>query len=305
MRGAANRKYKNIWNNKYLYLMFLPGFLYFLIFRYIPIAGLVVAFKDYSIVKGIWGSEWVGFAQFKRLFSLPEFYMVLKNTLLISLYKILSTLPIPVILALFLNELKNKYSRKISQTIIFTPYMMSWVVIAGIFIAILSPTTGVAKVVLEYFNIEPFLIIATAKYFKSVLVVSNLWYISGWYVVFYMASIASIDISIYEAATIDGASKWQQMWSITLPLIKPTIITLLVLSLGKVMEAGFEQVFAFYSPSIRSAGEIIDTYVYSIGIKQGDFSFSTAVGFFKSIINLVLILLADRVAKRLGERGLI
>jgi ABC-type polysaccharide transport system, permease component len=302
--NIGGRLKKRFLKHKYLYLMLLPGFVYLLVFKYLPMVGIVIAFQDYNIFKGIWASPWIGFEQFKRLFEMPDFYMVLRNTFLISIYRTILGFPIPIVVALLLNEVGSRKIKKTLQTIVYAPYLLSWVVIASITMTLLSPSTGITKIFTDLFGGTPILYVADKSYFRGIIVLTNIWRGTGWYTVFYMATLSNIETELYEAAAIDGANRWRQLWNITLPSLKSTIVILLILEFGFIMDAGFEQVFAFLTPAVRDVGEIIDTFVYDMGIQQTDFSFSTAVGVFKSVIAMFFVLVTNKAAKKMGERGL-
>ena len=293
-----------IYKNRYLYMMLIPGFIYLLLFKYLPMAGIVIAFQDYNIFKGIGGSPWVGFGQFAKLFQMPDFPMVLRNTFLISMYRTIFAFPIPIVIALLLNEVGNQKLKKSLQTIVFAPYLISWVVISSITIALLSPVTGLTKYISDLFGGTPVLYLADKRYFRSIVVLTYIWRNTGWYTVFYMATLASIPSEMYESAAIDGASRIKQLWYITLPSLKSTVVILLILECGSIMDAGFEQVFAMLTPAVRTVGEIIDTFVYDMGLQQMDFSYAAAAGVFKSVIGMVFILATNHLANRMDERGL-
>lgn len=299
-----SRWLKGLIKDRYLYVLLLPGLAYFFIFRYLPMGGLFIAFKDYNIFKDIWGSPWVGFDNFRNVFSTPDFWKIFRNTILISFYKIAFGFPAPIILALLLNEIRHVVFQRTIQTIIYIPHFISWVVISGIMLAILSPAYGVAGALFDLFGLEPVNLMAHVQYFRSILVASNIWKEVGWGTIIYLAAISTVDSSLYEAANMDGAGRWRKMWHITIPSISTVIILLLILQIGNIMDAGFEQILVLQNDLVRGVSEIIDTYVYRIGLTRGDFSFAAAVGFFNSVIAAVLILAADRVAKLLGREGL-
>ncbi|OMF11031.1 sugar ABC transporter permease [Paenibacillus sp. FSL H7-0331] len=286
-----------------LYLIMVPGVLYFIVFKYLPMSGIIIAFQDYSVFAGISGSEWVGLQHFKAMVHDSEFYIIFRNTLLISLYKLVWGFPGPIILAILLNEIRLVFFKKTVQTLAYLPHFLSWVVLGGILFNGLSPATGVVNGILVFLGIEPIFFLADPNWFRSVLVVSDIWKEVGWGAIIYMAALAGIDPQLYEAAVIDGANKWKQIWHITLPSLASTIIILLVLRLGHVMDVGFEQIFVLYNPLVYSVGDVIETYVYRVGITQADFSFSTAVGLFKSFVGLILVIMANKLANKMGQNG--
>lgn len=297
-RFQALKKY---WD---LYLIMLPGLAYFIIFKYVPMGGIIVAFQDFSAFAGIRGSEWVGLAHFKNMFTDSEFYTVFKNTLLISLYKLIWGFPGPIILALMLNEVRHMLYKRGVQTLVYLPHFLSWVIIGGILVNVLSPATGIVNQFLGMLGFEPVFFLGSQEWFRTVLVVSDIWKEAGWGAIIYLAALASIDPQIYEAAVVDGASKWKQLIHVTLPSLTGTIVILFVLRLGSVLDVGFEQIFVLYNPLVYNVADVIETYVYRTGITQGQFSFTTAVGLFKSVISLILVVLANKAARKLGQDSL-
>ncbi|OMG02121.1 protein lplB [Paenibacillus sp. FSL R7-0333] len=297
-RFQALKKY---WD---LYLIMLPGLAYFIIFKYVPMGGIIVAFQDFSAFAGIRGSEWVGLAHFKNMFTDSEFYTVFKNTLLISLYKLIWGFPGPIILALMLNEVRHMLYKRGVQTLVYLPHFLSWVIIGGILVNVLSPATGIVNQFLGMLGLEPIFFLGSQEWFRTVLVVSDIWKEAGWGAIIYLAALASIDPQIYEAAVVDGAGKWKQLIHVTLPSLLGTIVILFVLRLGSVLDVGFEQIFVLYNPLVYNVADVIETYVYRTGITQGQFSFTTAVGLFKSVISLILVVLANKAARKLGQDSL-
>ncbi|MDF2921612.1 MAG: protein lplB [Paenibacillaceae bacterium] len=291
--------------DKYLYLMLLPGLVYFIVFKYVPIYGIVIAFQKFNIFKGIWNSEWVGLEVFRQVFASPDFWMVLRNTILISLYKIMWGFPVPIALAILINEMAGVYFKKIIQTILYLPHFISWVVIYGVILAIMSPNEGLLGWFYDVTGLPAKNILADPSYFRSILVASDVWKEMGWSSIIYLAAITQVDQAQYESATIDGANRWHKIWHITLPAIRNVIIVLLILKIGSLMHAGFEQVLVMQNSAVRSVSEIFDTYVYQFGLRQGNYSFATAIGLFNSVVALILILLAQWVSKLFGEEGLL
>lgn len=300
---TIDRTMKRIISCRYLYLMLMPGLLWLILFKYLPMYGVVIAFKDYNIFKGIMDSPWVGMKHFQDFFSYHRFWDLLKNTVVISAYKILFTFPFPVLLALMLNEVGNKLFKRSVQTVIYFPHFLSWVIVGGLVITLLSPD-GLINAVLKLFGVTPEVWVAKSSHFRGILVVSEMWKESGWNTVIYMAALSGINEEIYEAAVIDGASRFQKMRYITLPSLLPTIAVLLILRMGSVMEAGFEQVLILQNTNVLDVGDIIDTYVYRVGLEQRQYSYSTAVGLFKSCINLIFVLGTNAIVKRSGQEGL-
>lgn len=291
--------------NRWLYILLIPGMLYILVFRYIPMYGVVIAFKEFDLVKGIWKSPWVGIENFRYIFSFPDFYKVLKNSILMSAYRLVWGFPAPVILALMLNEVRNMKYKKLVQTVVYLPHFISWVVIAGIIYNFLSPTDGLFNYILvQVFGGDTVAFLQQPRYFRSIIVISDIWKEAGWGTLIYLASMASIDSEIYEAATIDGASRMQRIWNITIPGIMNTVVVLLILRMGSVLRNGFEQIFLLYNPLVYDVADVFETFTYRIGLIDGRFSFATAVGIFQSVVGLILIYATNRIAKKYGEGGL-
>ncbi|WP_235886382.1 ABC transporter permease [Paenibacillus cymbidii] len=289
------------------YLLILPGLLYFIVFHYAPMYGVIIAFKDASPFDGLAGmlsSRWVGFQHFRTFFDSYYFWDIIGNTLTISFYRLLFGFPAPILLALLMNEVTHTYFKRVVQTISYLPHFISMVVLAGLTTTLLSVDSGIVNSVLAKLGFEPIFFLADAKYFRSVLVVSGIWKEIGWGSIIYLAAIAGIDQQLYEAAKVDGASRLRQMWHITLPGIRPIAIILLILQIGHVMDAGFEQIFLLYSPPVYQVSDIIDTYVYREGLVDVKYSFASAVGLFKAAIALVLVAGANMLAKRFGQDGI-
>lgn len=293
--------------DKLYYYLIAPGILYFLIFHYVPIYGIIVAFKDVSPfdgLKGIFESSWVGFKHFKVFIDSYYFWNVLENTIVISFYRILFGFPAPIILALLINEIGSTVFKRVVQTVSYLPHFISMVILAGFVSVLLSVDGGLVNSILQQFGHESQMFLADPAYFRSIIVGSYIWKEVGWNSILYLAAIAGVDPQLYEAAKMDGANRFRQMWNITLPGILPIIVILLILQIGSVMDAGFEQIFLLYSPPVYAVSDIIDTYVYRKGLEEIQYSFAAAVGLFKSVIALVLIIGANKVAKKLGQEGI-
>ncbi|KOR90550.1 ABC transporter permease [Paenibacillus solani] len=288
---------------KYLYLLALPGLLFFLIFKYFPIWGLALAFQNYSPYLGFWDSEWVGFKHFIDFFTNPDFLLLFRNTMAISLMNIFFFFPIPIVLSLLINEVRSMKFKKTVQTIIYLPHFLSWVIIAGICFIILGHD-GIINEIIVAFGGQPIGILTEPNYFWGLLTGQSIWKEAGWGTIIFLAALAGINQDLYEAAQIDGANRWKQMINVTLPGIKSTIIVLLILRLGQVMEVGFEQVYLMMSSPVSHVADVFDTYVYRTGIQNGRFSYATVAGIFKSIVGLLLVVMANRLAKKIGEEGL-
>ncbi|MCU6712193.1 ABC transporter permease subunit [Paenibacillus sp. J5C_2022] len=282
-----------------LHFMLLPPVIIVLIYSYGPILGLVIAFQRYVPAKGISGSEWVGLDQFKYVFSLPDTMNVIMNTLSISVMKLAAGLVVPIAVALMLNEVRKHVFKRLVQTFIYFPYFLSWVLLGGILIDILSPERGVVNAMLGWVGVEPIYFLGDNGWFRYVLVITNEWKEFGFSTIVYLAALTGINPTLYEAAVIDGANRWRQTWHVTLPGIRPIIVLLMTLALGQVLNAGFDQVLNLYSPQVYESGDIIDTMVYRMGLLDAQFSVAAAVGLFKSAISLLLISVAYYLAYRL------
>lgn len=284
------------------YVMMLPGIIYIIMFKYIPMMGSVIAFKDYSAYQGILESPWCGLENFKKLFQYPDFYKILRNTITLGLLKTVLTFPIPVILALMLNEIRNAKVKKVVQTIICIPYFVSWVVVGGLVFDICG-VGGLFNNVREFLGMETLLVMQKESWFRPIYVLSTIWKESGWGTVVYLAAISSIDPSLYESAAIDGASRFRKMRYITFPLLIPTILTLLLLNIGSFLTLGFDQVYNLYTPMTYAVADIFDTYVFRVGIQQAQYSFATAVGLFQSVVGLIMVVTFNKIANKVSEDG--
>lgn len=287
-----------------IYSMILPGILFFLVFRYIPILGNVIAFQDYNVFSGIWGSEFVGFKHFANLFAYPEFLRILRNTLLISLYQLVFGFSAPIILSLLLNEVRKVMFKRVIQTVIYLPHFLSWVIVGGLVISALSPNYGIVNEVLSNWGREKIFFMQQPEYFRSIVVISGIWKEVGWGTIIYLATIAGINPELYEAADVDGAGKLRQVFSITIPALVPTIMVLLLLRIGNMLDLGFEQIYILLNPLVKETGEIIDTYIYEAGLLGVQYSYTTAIGMFKSVVGLILILGANQLSKKLTGSSL-
>lgn len=296
---------RRIWKHRAVYTLLIPGLIWYIVFAYGPMGGLVLAFKTYRAKLGILGSPWAGMENFQYVFRDPDFVKSVWRTLYINIGRIVFTFPVPVLLALLLNELKLVRTKKAFQTILTFPYFLSWVVVASVLINLLT-FDGLANKLLNAMGLETFNFLGNAKIFLPLMYITDAWKTAGWNAIIYLAAITGIDVAQYEAAKIDGASRLQEIFYITLPNILPTIVVLFILAMGNVMSAGFEQIFNFTNPAVRSISETLDMYIYRITFQSApDFSFSTAVSLFRSIVNMLLLLLADRGAKAMGGGGLL
>lgn len=282
-----------------LHLMMVLPVLFILIYNYLPMFGVVIAFQDFNAAKGIFGSEWVGLENFQTLFRDPDFLQVLINTLVISFAKMVAGLVVPLVVALMLNEVLSSIFKRLTQTIIYMPYFVSWVMMAAIIINILSPNGGLLNQILGIFGIEPIYFLGNDSIFREIIVVTHVWKEFGWNTIIFLAALAGIDAALYEAAIVDGAGRFAQMRHVTLPGIAPTIILVAVLSLGNILNAGFEQVYNLISPLTMHSGDILDTFVYRYGMEQWQFDIATAAGLFKSVISCIMLIFSYWLAKKL------
>lgn len=287
-----------------LYLIVIPPSLFFLIFKYYPMLNAVLAFKDYNVTKGIWGSPWVGFKHFQLFFENPLFWTLIKNTLLISGYLLLAGFPIPILLALALNEIRNGKFKRFVQLVSFAPYFISTVVMVSIIMLFLAPRLGFVNVAMNYMGMDAINFLGQPGMFRSIYVWSDIWQTAGYSAVIFLAALAGVDPSLYEAAKVDGASRFQKIRHIDLPGILPTITIIFILNVGSVMSLGFEKIYLLQNPLNKMNSEIIATYVYQIGLLNANYSFATAVGLFNSCINLILLVVVNRVAKRLSNTSI-
>ncbi|OAS21890.1 ABC transporter permease [Paenibacillus oryzisoli] len=287
-----------------IYVISIPGIIYFLLFKYIPLFGSMIAFQNYNIFKGIKNSPWVGLDNFQRMFQYTEFLQILKNTILIGLYDLCFAFPIPIILALLINELRLMAYKRVVQTVVYMPHFLSWVIVGGVVVGVLSPSTGIVNHVLGLFGIDPIYFLGENEYIRPILIASGVWKDSGWGTIIYLAAMAGINPDLYEAAQIDGASRLRQVTAITIPSILGTIVILFLLHIGNFLDFGFERVFVFLNPLNNQNGEIIDTFVYRAGLVDRQYSYTTAIGLFKSVVGLLLIMSSNIFSKKLTGEGL-
>lgn len=306
--SAAKVNPKNLWRTmwryRWLYLLMLPSLIYFLVFKYGPLWNAQIAFKDFKPLLGVVDSPWVGFKHFDTFINSFYFTDLIRNTLIFSLAKLILGLPIAVVCALALHETWFSRFRTFVQTVIYLPHFLSWVIMFGVLLVLLSPGNGLINAVIERFGGEPIAFMTSPKSFRWVVILSDIWKETGWSTILYLAALLAISPDLYEAAAVDGATPLQRIWNISLPGILPVIVLVTLLRLGHILEAGFNQIFVLYSVPVYSVGDIIDTWVYRQGVLQFQFSLATAVGFFKGAIGLVLILVSNRVAKRLAQQSI-
>lgn len=301
-------KKTSFWNyfkqHYWLYLLLLPGLLYFIMFRYVPMGGLVMAFKNYSPFKGLWGSEWVGFEHFAKFFSNQDFWKLLTNTLGISILQLVLYFPAPIVLALLLNEVRVSGFKRTVQTLVYIPHFVSWVIVASLTYQLFNVSNGVINEICRMLTGQTFDILAKSSTFWGLIVGQDIWRETGYGTIVFLAALAGVDPTLYDAAKVDGANRWDIMWHVTLPAIRGTIITMLILRVGGILNTGYEQIFLMRNDLNLAKAEVFDTYIYTKGIQKGMYSFSAAVGMFKSVVGMILVITSDRVAKWFGESGL-
>jgi putative aldouronate transport system permease protein len=305
LKAEQGRKFwLGIRKNRYLILMVAPVVVYYFIFSYIPMYGAIIGFKDFSPGKGILGSPWVGFHWFLAFFRSVYFGRLIGNTLLLSLLSLLFSFPVPIVFALLLNEVKSGVFKRAVQTVSYMPHFISLVVVVGIIVNFLSPTDGIVNSLLRGIGLEPVNFLGEPAWFRPLYIGSGIWQSFGWNSIIYMAALSSIDPQLYEASRIDGAGRWKQMLHVTLPGIRPTIVMLLILALGGLMNVGFEKIILMYNPSTYEVADVISTYVYRRGLLGAQYSFGAAVGLFNSVINFILLITVNRISKRVTDIGM-
>ncbi|GIO35839.1 protein lplB [Paenibacillus antibioticophila] len=294
---------KGLIRNRLLYLMIFPGLVYFIVFKYLPMGGLIIAFQDYQPFLGITGSPWVGLKHFIRLFTEPTFLMLLKNTLILFAMNIIFFFPLPIILALMLNEVQSKWFKNAVQTMMYLPHFMSWVIIVSISYVFLNMDGGVVNEMLASLGFNKISFLTAPEWLRTMYIGQIIWKELGWSTIIFLAAITVVDPQLYEAVEIDGGGRWRKTWHITLPAIRPVIITLLILKIGSTLDLGFEHMYLLLNSMNREVAEIFDTYIYTAGLKNGQLSFSTTVGLFKGLVGLILVMLSNKLAKKFGEEG--
>ncbi|NLB90742.1 MAG: sugar ABC transporter permease [Clostridiales bacterium] len=312
VRSLQKTWWQRIWHNiveyKYLHLMVLPGIIYFLLFKYVPMYGILIAFKNYKGAAGgfsaIMASEWVWFKNFEIFFNSIYCKRIFGNTIYISLLRLLFSFPAPILLALLINEVRKTWFKRTVQTITYMPYFLSWVVVAGLLNTLLSPDNGIVNIIIKMLGGQPIYFLTSKQHFRTILILSEIWKSIGYGSIVYLAAITGIDQEQYEAARVDGASKFRQMLHITLPGISEIIAIMLLLQIGRMFDDNFDQIFNLYSPSVYEVSDVFETYIYRNGIVESKFSYTAAIGLIKSTIALALILFGNRASKKLGTQGL-
>lgn len=301
--GRLRRTAHDVWRHRWIYALIAPTIIYFVIFAYLPMIGLQIAFKDYRVFRGMWESPWVGFEHFQTMFGSEKFPQLIRNTLVISFYRIIFGFPVPIIFALLLNEVRRMWFKRSIQTVTYFPHFLSWVVFAGIVVNILGPT-GMVNTLLVGAGDDRINFLTNPDTFRSVVVITGIMKEFGWGAIIYLAALSGIDQQLYEAARVDGAGKLRQIWHVTLPGLRPVMAVLLVLSLGSLLDAGFDQIFQLQNGAVLEVGDIIDTYVYRVGLLDAQFELATAVGMFKGVVGLAMIVTANYVLRRMGQRSI-
>lgn len=282
----------------------MPAILYYVIFHYIPMYGMIIAFKDYRFNAGIWNSPWVGFSTFQHLMSLESFWQVFRNTIILSLYKLIFGFPAPIALAILFNEIRVAVFKRIVQTLSYLPHFLSWVVIAGLFIQFLSPSVGPFNIILKSLGFDPIYFLGSTVWFRFTLVVTDIWKEIGWGTIIYLAALTGINPELYEAAEVDGSNRFQNMIHITLPSLTPVITIMFIFAVGRIVNDDFDQIFNLYNPAVYEVGDVLSTYTYRRGLVELDYSFAAAVGLLKNVVAFVMIVGTNAVSKRINEYGL-
>lgn len=300
----SNNIVLNVKKNSQLYMLLLPGFIILIIFKYVPMYGVLMAFQNYSFTKGIIGSQWIGFEYFQRFFSSYQFWQQIKNTIGLSVYQLILTFPIPIVVALMLNQLTKEKTKKFMQTVLYAPYFISTVVLVGMMYTVLSPSSGIITKLIVALGGKPIYFFAEPGWFSHLYVLSSVWQGTGWAAVIYLAALSSIDPQLHEAAIMDGASKFKRILNVDVPGILPVIIIQLILAIGNLMNVGFEKALLMQTSLNLDKSEIIQTYVYKVGVLQGQYGYSAAVGLFNAAINVALLLSINFIVKKYSETSL-
>ncbi|MDR6550587.1 ABC transporter permease subunit [Paenibacillus qinlingensis] len=296
--------FRTIVRDRVLYIMMFPGLLFYLIFRYVPMYGLLMAFQNYSISKGVWGSKWVGFEHFRAFFDSPDAAVLIRNTLVLNALELLVVFPAPILLAVLFHELRFALFKRLAQTISYLPHFISTVVICGIIVNFLSPSTGIVNHLLQALGIKPIMFLGESQWFRPIYIASELWQKAGWDTIIYLAAIAGVNPTLYEAAKIDGANRWQQIRHVTLVGMIPVMIILFIIKIGHILELGVQKIILLYNPLVYDKADVISTFVYRRGLLDADYSFASAVSLFQSVIGLILVIAFNRLARKYSETSL-
>ncbi|MGO4546308.1 ABC transporter permease [Paenibacillus sp. 2TAB23] len=305
LRASISRRMATgTWKDYQLYLLLLLPISYFILFKYVPMYGAAIAFQDYSIFKGVTGSAWVGFENFKQLFGMSQFYQVVRNTLLLNLLDLLFSFPAPILLAILLHELRVVWFKKAAQTILYLPHFISWIIIGGLVYQMFSTNGGLINNLIGALGLDPIPFLTEKNNWLLVYLSTGIWQSAGWGTIIYLAALTGINKDLYEAAEVDGAGRLKKIWHITLPGIRPTIVVMLIMQLGHIMTIGFERPFVMSNPLVMDYAEVISTFVYKVGLQSAQFSLATAMGLFQALVGLFFVVMANMIAKRSGEQGL-
>ncbi|PYI57395.1 ABC transporter permease [Paenibacillus flagellatus] len=306
LREASGRSawLNDLVKDRWLYAMALPGIVYFLVFKYVPMYGIVMAFQDFKPHLGFLNSPFVGLKHFQRFFGEEQFWTLFRNTFVLAVYNLVFFFPLPIVLALMLNEVRREKFKRFVQTLVYVPHFVSWVVVVGIFYMLFTTEGGAVNELLYAATGEKIPFLLEPEWFRPMIVSQTIWKEVGWGTIIFLAALAGVDLQLYEAARMDGAGRWRQLWHITLPAIRSTIVILFILRLGSFLDSGFEHIFLMLTATNREVGEVFDTYVYVKGLTQGQYSYSAAVGLFKSAVGLLLVVSGNWLAKRFGEEGI-
>jgi ABC-type polysaccharide transport system, permease component len=303
-QSAFRRWARSYWKHRYLLSILFLCLLYFLLFKYVPMYGVILAFKDYRFIDGIFGSPWAGWENFRTLVEGRDFPRAFRNTVIISLYKLIFGFPAPIILALLLNELRVILFKRIVQTLSYLPHFLSWVVLAGVFMELFSPTRGIVNYIITAMGGEAIFFFGDKDWFRTLLVSTDVWKSVGWGSIIYLAALSSVDTSLYEAAVVDGANRWKQMVHITLPALIPVTTIMFIFAVGGIITDDFDQVFNFYNPAVYEVADVLSTYTYRVGISEMEYGLATASGLFTNVIALILIVSANFIVRRYSEYGI-
>ncbi|CAN7757599.1 ABC transporter permease [Paenibacillus sp. LjRoot56] len=304
--GKASRRslWRDLKRRPFLYLLLVPVIAYFIVFKYFPLYGEIIAFKEFRLADGIWGSKWVGLEQFNRLLHSSDLFKIVRNTLLLNLYGLCIGFPVPIVLAIMLNEVRVEWYKRVVQNLLYLPHFLSWIILGTIVIGLLSPGSGFINYILKAFGIEPIYFMGNTFWWPLVYVFSGIWRDAGFSTILYLAAMSSIDPHLYEAARIDGGGKLRQIWHVTLPGIRSTIALMLVLQMGRMFDVGFEHVWVLTNPMVTSVSDVMSTYIYRLGLINLQYSYTTAIGLVQSLVGLVLVLSVNRIIRSMGERAL-
>ncbi|UKS27400.1 ABC transporter permease subunit [Paenibacillus sp. HWE-109] len=296
--------FQRLMRDRVYFLLLAPALLYYILFRYVPMFGIIISFKDYNLFKGVWASEWVGLKYYRMFISNPDALIIIKNTVVLGGYRLLFGFPAPIILALLFNEMRFKRFKKFVQSVSYMPYFLSTVVVSSILIMILSPSTGVVNNIIQSWGLEPISFLQKPEWFRAIYVTSDIWQSAGFGTIIYLAALASVDPHLYEAAEIDGAGRWKQTLHVTVPSLIPAMVIIFILQLGQVLDLAFDKAFLLGNAANLETADIIPTYVYRIGILQGSFSYAAAIDLAMGIVGFIFVYSANRIARKVGDTSL-